>query len=185
MRVITALVLQTSLVAADARLLRSRDAGNEIGVSFHVRLADSLRSFGGAIGDSFSDSFDAAVGDGFDKLLGVRLFGVGVDRVAGAEFDDPAANRSVIGFDRGHHGHHVGHELHNAEVVADEDVGEATLFLQIFEKVADLGLNGHVEGTDGFVADDKVWLDGQCTGDTDSLALSTRELVGVASEMFG
>lgn len=64
--------------------------------------------------------------------------------------------------------------------MADEEIGEAELVLQILEQVDDLGLDGDVEGACGFVADDETWAEGEGAGDGDALALAARELVGVA-----
>ena len=48
-----------------------------------------------------------------------------------------------------------------------------------FIEVQDLGLDGHVQGGHGFVADDELGVHGQSPGDADALAASAVELVGV------
>jgi hypothetical protein len=65
----------------------------------------------------------------------------------------------------------------DAEVVADEEVGEAELGLQVLEQVDDLRLDRDVEGRDGLVADDELGPQGQGPGDADALALAAGELV--------
>ena len=47
---------------------------------------------------------------------------------------------------------------HHAQVVGDKEVGEMKLLLEILEHVDDLGLDGGVEGGDGFIAEDEFGL---------------------------
>src|SRR5580704_11193066 len=79
-----------------------------------------------------------------------------------------------------HHRHPMGQVLDNGEVVADEQEREPKLALQILQQVHDLGLDGHVEGRDRFVAYDEVRIGGERTRDGDALALAAGELVGPA-----
>ena len=66
---------------------------------------------------------------------------------------------------------------HDAEVMRDEEVGQAELVLQILEQIDDLRLHGDVERRDRLVGDDQLGLHRQCTGDADALALPAGELV--------
>jgi hypothetical protein len=50
-------------------------------------------------------------------------------------------------------------------------------------RVDDLGLDGDVQGGDRFVAEDRFGIQGECAGDPDALALSSRELVRVAGAL--
>ena len=70
--------------------------------------------------------------------------------------------------------------LHHGEVVADEDVGEAKLALQVQEQVEDLRLHGDVEGRRRLVADDDLGPHDEGARDGDALALAARELAGIA-----
>ena len=79
-----------------------------------------------------------------------------------------------------HHGDAVGDVLDDVQIVGDEQVGQAQLLLQIVKQVDNLGLDGHVQGGDGLVADDEFRLDGQGPGNADALALAAGELVGEA-----
>jgi hypothetical protein len=88
------------------------------------------------------------------------------DVVAGAALDDAALV---------HDRDHVAHVPHDGEIVADEEVGDAEVTLQVHEQVEDLALHGDVEGRDGLVADDELWLQGQGPGDADALLLPARE----------
>ena len=75
--------------------------------------------------------------------------------------------------------------LHNSEIVGDKKIGQVQFFLEIHQKIHDLSLDGNVQGTDGFIADNEFRFNGKGTGDTDPLALSPAELVGKASGVGG
>ena len=79
----------------------------------------------------------------------------------------------------------VAEVMHQGEVVADEDQGQAQLVAQAHQEADDLGLERDVEGGDGFVGDDQVGLEGQGAGDGDPLALAAGELVRVLFELCG
>ena len=82
-----------------------------------------------------------------------------------------------------HHGDAVGDVVDDREVVADEQVGEAELLLQVLEQVEDLRLDRDVERGDRLVADHHVGTQRQRARDADALALAAREGVRVAAEM--
>jgi hypothetical protein len=67
----------------------------------------------------------------------------------------------------------------HAEVVGDEDVGEAELLLQVLEQVDDLGLDRDVEGAHRLVGDDQLGFQRQRAGDPDPLPLPAGELVRI------
>ena len=69
---------------------------------------------------------------------------------------------------------------HHAQVMADEQVGQAERLAQLHEQVEHLGLDGHVERRHGLVADQKTGLDSQRPGNAHAGALAARELVGEA-----
>jgi len=73
----------------------------------------------------------------------------------------------------------------DGEVVGNEQVGQAELFLEILEQVDDLGLDRDIEGAHGLIADDEFRLHGQGAGDADALALPTAKFVGVAIHVLG
>ena len=78
----------------------------------------------------------------------------------------------------------VAHMLHDAEVVADEQVGQTELFLQPAQQVQDLRLDRDVEGRDRLVADDQVRLGRQRPRHADALALAAGELVREQGLLF-
>ena len=75
--------------------------------------------------------------------------------------------------------------LHHAEIVGDEQVGEAEPLLQLAEQVQDLRLDRDIEGGDGLVADDQLRLRRQRPRDADPLALAAGELVREERRLFG
>src|SRR5262245_11431116 len=79
-----------------------------------------------------------------------------------------------------HDGHPVTEMLDDAEVVRDEEHGEAEALAQILKQVQYLGLDGHVEGRDGLVGHDEAWVEGQRPGDAYALTLPAAELVRIA-----
>ena len=137
--------------------------------------AKTLLFSGCTFGDAAADEVDVVLGRGIDEPARVGLVRVLVDVFGGAELDDLA----VV-----HDGHHVGHEFHDAQVVADEDVGEAAFVLQLLEQIQHLGLDADVERRDRFVADDELGAGGERPGDADALALAAGEFVRVAAEVI-
>ena len=71
--------------------------------------------------------------------------------------------------------------LHHAEIVADEEIGQAEIALQLHEQIDDLRLDRDVERRDGFIADDELRLDRERPGNPDPLPLAARELVRIAA----
>jgi hypothetical protein len=68
----------------------------------------------------------------------------------------------------------IGELAHDGQVVADEDVGDVRFVADVGEQVQHLGLNGDVEGGDGFVEDQDCWLRCEGAGDRDPLPLAAR-----------
>jgi len=67
--------------------------------------------------------------------------------------------------------------LHDGEIVSDKKIGQAKFFLKIHQKIHDLSLDGNVQCTDGFVADDELGFDSESASNPDSLALTPAELM--------
>ena len=72
-------------------------------------------------------------------------------------------------------------EAHDVEVVADEDVGEAELVLEVEQQVQHLRLDRLVERRDRLVEDHQARLERERAGDVDALALAARQLVRIAA----
>lgn len=60
-----------------------------------------------------------------------------------------------------HYGDARGQIPHNRHRVRDEEIGEAEVALQLGKQVDDLGSDADVEGGDGFVGDNELWLENQ------------------------
>jgi len=66
----------------------------------------------------------------------------------------------------------------HSEVVGNEEIGEAELGLQIEEKIGDLGLNGAVEGGEGFVEEEELGCKSKGASESETLFLAAAELFG-------
>jgi hypothetical protein len=60
----------------------------------------------------------------------------------------------------------------NQQIVGNEQIGYPQFLLQILKHVDDLCLNGNVQCTDRFIADNKLRIDRQRPGYADSLSLA-------------
>ena len=78
-----------------------------------------------------------------------------------------------------HHVHIVRHLGHHPQVVGDVDDRDAPLLLDAADQLQDLGLDGHIQGGGGLVADQQVGVAGQGDGDDHTLAHAARQLMGV------
>ena len=101
------------------------------------------------------------------------MFGIGEDYPGRADF------RHFGGI---HHGHPVGHFGHHADVMGDEQDGQAELFLELPEQVEEFGLDDHVQRGGRFVGDDEFGPQRQGQGDHDPLAHAAGHLVRIFLE---
>jgi hypothetical protein len=113
-------------------------------------------------------------GDGGEEALGVGVGGVGGDEFGGAFFDE---------FTVFENGDLIADVLDDSEIVGNEEVSKVELFLEVHQKVDDLGLNRDIEGTDWFVANDELRFDGEGPGNADALALASAKFVGEAASV--
>ena len=112
-------------------------------------------------------------GEGAQQAPGVGVAGIVEDLLRRAQLHDLSGVQ---------HRHTVGHIGHDAQVMGDEDDGVFELLLQVLDELEDLRLDGHVQGRGGLVADEDLWLAGQCDGDDDALAHTAGVLEGVVIE---
>ena len=76
-----------------------------------------------------------------------------------------------------HHDDAVAERAHDFQVVADEEVGEAALPLQVAQEVDDLPLHGKIERGGRLVQHDEFRIEHQRAGDRDALPLAAGEFV--------
>ena len=79
----------------------------------------------------------------------------------------------------------IGHVLDHGQVVGDEDIGEMPTALEFLQEVQDLGLDGDVQGRDGFVGHDQLGVEGERPGQPDPLTLAAREFMGIELGCLG
>ena len=112
--------------------------------------------------------------DRSEELLGVRIFRF-------SEVVDLFYDLAML-----HDDDVVAEAVCESKVMADEHVGDMSLFLQTVEQFKDGLLDGYVESGGGFVADDDFRLEDEGARDSDTLALAAGHVVRIAfSEVFG
>ena len=109
-------------------------------------------------------------GDRGEQRAGVLVRGCVDDLLDGPALDEPAGL---------HHVDAVAHEAGDAEVVGDEEDGDAGALLDLQEQVEDAGLHGDVEGGGRLVGDDEAGLGRQRHRDEHALEHAAGELVRV------
>ena len=82
-----------------------------------------------------------------------------------------------------HDGDAVADVLHHAQVVRDEEVGQAELGFQLGHQVEHLRLNRHIERGHRFVGDHELGPEHQRPRQADPLPLPAAELVGIAIDV--
>ena len=60
--------------------------------------------------------------------------------------------------------------------MGNKKVGQAKLALQVLEQRYDLGPDGDIQGGDGFIADNELWVGGQGSGDAHPLSFAAAEI---------
>ena len=84
-----------------------------------------------------------------------------------------------------HDDHPVREVLDYAEIMADEEVGQAELVTQVQKKIDDLSLDRNIERRDRLVADQEVRPDREGARNADALALAAAALVREARAVRG
>ena len=99
---------------------------------------------------------------------------MGGDEFGGAFFDELTVfeNRDLIA-----------DVFNDGEIVGNEKVGEVKFFLEVHQKVDDLGLNRDIECADRFVANNELRFDGEGASNADALALASAKFVGEAASV--
>src|SRR5262245_60427762 len=98
------------------------------------------------------------------------MSGAAIDRLAVGKLHDAAQMED----------HHAVRDLaHDREIMTDENERHAGERLKLHDKVDDLALDRDIECADSLVANDQLRSDNHSPRDTDTLILSTRELMRV------
>ena len=108
--------------------------------------------------------------DAADEAACIGMARVAKERVRGRRLDDLAGV---------HHGDTVRDARHDAEIVGDEDEGDAELALKIGEEAQNLRLDGHVERRRRLVGDEEVGVAHERHRDHHALAEPARKLMRV------
>ncbi len=128
---------------------------------------------GEVAGDRGEGTGGGEVGEAGEEAAGVGVAGVAEEVGQGAVFDDAAGVEDRCA---------VAEAVDEAEIVADEEEGEAGLRAQGDEQVDDAGFDGDVERGGGFVEEEEVGVGGEGRRDDDALFHAAGELVGVGVE---
>lgn len=83
-----------------------------------------------------------------------------------------------------HHRHPVTHVAHNREIMGYEKIGQPELFLEFFEEIQNLGLDGYVKGGDRLICHDQFRSKNQGAGNAHPLPLAATEFMRVPGELF-
>ena len=73
--------------------------------------------------------------------------------------------------------------LDHAQVVGNEQIGQAKLGLQVLEDIQHLRLDGNIQRRNRLIADDELGAQGQGAGNANALALAAGKFVRVAAGM--
>jgi hypothetical protein len=84
-----------------------------------------------------------------------------------------------------HHRDVIGQVFDDADIVGDEQVGNAEFILQFLEQIQDLRLHRHIERRGRFVANDQFGIDSQRACDRDPLTLSALKFMWVLGQRAG
>ena len=103
-----------------------------------------------------------------DQSGSVRVPGLTADGFSTANLDK---------FAQVHDANPITHMLDSGQVVADQEIGDPELSLQVFQEIENLRTDGDIEGGHRLVEDHQRWLQHQSPRDPDTLTLTTAKLV--------
>src|SRR5712691_11137012 len=105
---------------------------------------------------------------GGDQGGSVRVPGLTAEGFSVANLDE---------FAQIHDANPITHMLDSGQVVADQEIGDTELSLQIFQEIENLRTDGDIEGGHRLVEDHQGWLQHQSPRNPDTLTLATAKLV--------
>jgi len=103
-------------------------------------------------------------GHGIEQGARIRMGGVAKQCLRAALFHNAALKND---------GYLSAQVIDNGEVVADQQIGNTELILQVLHQIQNLGLHRHVKRADRFVCHDQSWTRDQGARNGNPLALST------------
>jgi len=125
----------------------------------------------GHTGDSFQFSCTLVESwQGLHQSPGVRMPGIIVHFLGGANLHDLACV---------HNGHSVSAPCHHTQIVGNKDCCRAQLGLNLFQKIQNLRLDGHIQGSGRFVGQQNLRVSCQSDSHDTSLPHTAGEIVGI------
>lgn len=83
-----------------------------------------------------------------------------------------------------HHSNSITDVFDDSKIMRNEEIREPQLISKVHQKVEDLGLDGDIEGRDGFIGDDQIGTKGDSPGNSDPLPLSSAELMRIPESVL-
>lgn len=111
---------------------------------------------------------------------GDQSLGIGVLRVLQYRLGDACLDNLAMLHDRDP----VTDLIDHGKVMGDKQQCNPTLPAQFIEQLEDLRLYGNIKSGGGLIGDDQDRIVSQCHGNTDPLALSSRELMGISAKLL-
>ena len=109
-------------------------------------------------------------GNGGQQFPGVVVFWL-VEHLFGvAHFQELAS---------AHDGDARGDLRHYGQAVGDENIGQPEFVLEFLQQKENLRADGNIQGGDGFIGNDELWLEDQGARNADALALASGEFVRI------
>jgi hypothetical protein len=68
---------------------------------------------------------------------------------------------------------------HYGQAVGDENIGQREFALEFLQQKENLRADGNIEGGDGLIGNDELWLEDQGASNADALALAAGEFVRI------
>ena len=143
----------------------------------HLRLVLAVVVHRGIVGKQILVLLQLGVGNGNgrDQASGIGVHGEVEQFLSLGHFHDIALVDNANA---------VGNKPDNGQVMGDEEISRALLSLELLQQVQHLCTDGNVQSGDRLVSHYQFRLHDHRTGQTDSLALTAGEFVGIAGQML-
>ena len=114
--------------------------------------------------------------NGRQQRLRIRMQRIAVNHLGRGVLDNAAQI---------HHGQVIADVFDHGQIVGDEQVCQMQFVLKVLQEIDDLRLNGNIQGTDRFVTHNEFRRQGQSSGNTDPLPLTTGKFVRITTGSRG